>query len=172
LRATALSETKPRFAEQAPACPSGAQGTFPARETGGPGSGWIAGRYTSRITRGGKWIEADVATQTLTAWTDATALSSSPASTGKHDFRTPTGVYTITEKYPIRHLTGRARGEFWDIPGVPWIMIFREGGYYIHSAYWHDDFGTAVSHGCVRLRNEDIETLFQMVSIGTPVFIY
>ena len=135
-------------------------------------SGWIAGRYTSRITRGGKWIEADVATQTLTAWTAATALSSSPASTGKHDFRTPTGVYTITEKYPIRHLTGRARGEFWDIPGVPWIMIFREGGYYIHSAYWHDDFGTAVSHGCVTLPVPYAEWLYDWTPPGTRIWIH
>jgi len=29
-----------------------------------------------------------------------------------------------------------------------------------------------VSHGCVRLRNEDIATLYGMVNVGTPVFIY
>jgi lipoprotein-anchoring transpeptidase ErfK/SrfK len=33
-------------------------------------------------------------------------------------------------------------------------------------------FGRSVSHGCVRLRNEDIEMLYQMVPVGTPVFIY
>ena len=32
--------------------------------------------------------------------------------------------------------------------------------------------GRAVSHGCVRLRNEDIARLYGMVSVGTPVFIY
>ena len=32
--------------------------------------------------------------------------------------------------------------------------------------------GTQASHGCVRVRNEDIETLYQIVKVGTPVFIY
>jgi lipoprotein-anchoring transpeptidase ErfK/SrfK len=29
-----------------------------------------------------------------------------------------------------------------------------------------------VSHGCVRMRNEDIEKLYPMVQVGTPVYIY
>jgi len=29
-----------------------------------------------------------------------------------------------------------------------------------------------VSHGCVRLLNADIDTLYDMVSVGTPVYIY
>jgi lipoprotein-anchoring transpeptidase ErfK/SrfK len=32
--------------------------------------------------------------------------------------------------------------------------------------------GQAVSHGCVRLRNEDIAQLYTMVPVGTPVYIY
>lgn len=32
--------------------------------------------------------------------------------------------------------------------------------------------GQAVSHGCIRLRNEDIAQLYHVVSVGTPVFIY
>jgi hypothetical protein len=45
-------------------------------------------------------------------------------------------------------------------------------GYALHGTDKPESIGRSVSHGCVRLRNEDIETLFQMVSIGTPVFIY
>jgi lipoprotein-anchoring transpeptidase ErfK/SrfK len=32
--------------------------------------------------------------------------------------------------------------------------------------------GRAVSHGCVRVRNEDIARLYAMVAVGTPVYIY
>ena len=45
-------------------------------------------------------------------------------------------------------------------------------GYALHGTDQPESIGRSVSHGCVRLRNEDIETLYQMVSVGTPVFIY
>ena len=45
-------------------------------------------------------------------------------------------------------------------------------GYALHGTDVPTSIGTSVSHGCVRLRNEDIETLYQMVPVGTPVYIY
>jgi len=45
-------------------------------------------------------------------------------------------------------------------------------GYALHGTDEPNSIGTSVSHGCVRLRNEDIETLYQMVPVGTPVYIY
>lgn len=45
-------------------------------------------------------------------------------------------------------------------------------GYGIHGTDSPASIGRSVSHGCVRLRNRDISTLFGMVSVGTPVFIY
>ena len=35
-----------------------------------------------------------------------------------------------------------------------------------------ESIGQSVSHGCVRMRNEDIERLYPMVAVGTPVYIY
>jgi lipoprotein-anchoring transpeptidase ErfK/SrfK len=45
-------------------------------------------------------------------------------------------------------------------------------GYAIHGTNQPDTVGRAVSHGCVRLRNEDIARLYAMVPVGTPVYIY
>ena len=45
-------------------------------------------------------------------------------------------------------------------------------GYGIHGTNAPETIGRSVSHGCVRLRNEDIEKLFEMVPVGTPVYIY
>ncbi|HEY7235988.1 MAG TPA: L,D-transpeptidase [Gemmatimonadaceae bacterium] len=45
-------------------------------------------------------------------------------------------------------------------------------GYALHGTDAPYSIGHSVSHGCVRLRNEDIETLFNIVPVGTPVFIY
>ena len=45
-------------------------------------------------------------------------------------------------------------------------------GYAIHGTNQPQTVGRAVSHGCVRLRNEDIVKLYAMVPVGTPVYIY
>jgi lipoprotein-anchoring transpeptidase ErfK/SrfK len=45
-------------------------------------------------------------------------------------------------------------------------------GYALHGTNQPETIGRAVSHGCVRLRNEDIAKLYDMVSVGTPVYIY
>lgn len=45
-------------------------------------------------------------------------------------------------------------------------------GYAIHGTNRPETIGRSVSHGCVRLRNEDIAVLYDIVPIGTPVYIY
>jgi hypothetical protein len=45
-------------------------------------------------------------------------------------------------------------------------------GYGIHGTNEPSSIGRSASHGCVRLRNEDVEKLYDMVSVGTPVYIY
>lgn len=45
-------------------------------------------------------------------------------------------------------------------------------GYALHGTNAPASIGHAVSHGCVRLRNEDIDYLYSIVSTGTPVYIY
>jgi lipoprotein-anchoring transpeptidase ErfK/SrfK len=45
-------------------------------------------------------------------------------------------------------------------------------GYGIHGTDHPESIGRSVSHGCVRMRNEDIEALYPMVPVGTPVYIY
>jgi lipoprotein-anchoring transpeptidase ErfK/SrfK len=45
-------------------------------------------------------------------------------------------------------------------------------GYALHGTNDPASIGHAVSHGCVRLRNEDIDRLYETVPVGTPVYIY
>lgn len=47
-------------------------------------------------------------------------------------------------------------------------------GYLIHGThiYNEDSIGEAVSHGCVRMRNADLDRLYHMVPVGTPVYIF
>jgi len=50
--------------------------------------------------------------------------------------------------------------------------LYLGDGYGIHGTDAPSSIGRGASHGCVRVRNEDIETLFRIVPLGTPVYIY
>ncbi len=50
--------------------------------------------------------------------------------------------------------------------------LYLGDGYALHGTNNPSSIGQSVSHGCIRLRNEDIQTLYEMVPVGTPVFIY
>ena len=45
-------------------------------------------------------------------------------------------------------------------------------GYAMHGTNDPNSVGNAVSHGCIRLLNEDMAKLYPMVAVGTPVYIY
>lgn len=50
--------------------------------------------------------------------------------------------------------------------------LYLGDGYAIHGTDNPRSIGQSVSHGCIRVRNEDIETLFRIVDVGTPVYVY
>jgi L,D-transpeptidase catalytic domain len=52
------------------------------------------------------------------------------------------------------------------------FRLYLGDGYALHGTNNPKSVGQAVSHGCVRLRNEDITELYHRVAVGTPVFIY
>ncbi len=45
-------------------------------------------------------------------------------------------------------------------------------GYQLHGTPYANSIGAAVTHGCIRLRDEDIEWLFDNVPVGTRVYLY
>ncbi|HEY9671630.1 MAG TPA: L,D-transpeptidase [Waterburya sp.] len=115
----------------------------------------------------GRWIEVDLSRQRLIAWNGTTRVYSLPISTGKRSTPTPTGTYAIQSKQRYSHMRGRD----YNVPNVPYTMYF-SGGYAIHGAYWHRNFGTPVSHGCVNLPVSQSRRLFNWASEGTRVTIH
>jgi lipoprotein-anchoring transpeptidase ErfK/SrfK len=65
---------------------------------------------------------------------------------------------------------GTNQRKYKDVLGVARLNL--GDGYALHGTNQPQTVGRSVSHGCVRLRNEDIERLYDMVPIGTPVYIY
>ena len=59
----------------------------------------------------------------------------------------------------------------YDLPNVPNIMPFY-GSYTIHGAYWHNNFGRRMSHGCVNLSVKDSKWMYDWSDVGLPVHIY
>jgi len=49
----------------------------------------------------------------------------------------------------------------YELPGVPWTPSFTESGIAFHGTYWHDNFGTPMSRGCINMRIEDAKWLFR-----------
>jgi lipoprotein-anchoring transpeptidase ErfK/SrfK len=117
--------------------------------------------------RGGKWIEVILSEQRLIAWEGRRAVMSTPVSTGKRATPTPRGTFRVFRKY-IRQ---RMRGPGYDLPGVPYVMYFRAGGYALHGTYWHNAFGRPMSHGCVNLPTRAARWLYHWVPLGTPVIV-
>jgi LysM repeat protein len=84
----------------------------------------------------GKWIDVNLSTQTVTAYSGQTPLLTTRVSTGT--WRTPTvaGTYRIYVKYA----SARMRGPGYNLPNVPYVMYFYRG-YSLHGTYWHNNFG-------------------------------
>lgn len=61
--------------------------------------------------------------------------------------------------------------EYYDLPGVPFTMYFDTDGKAIHGAYWHNNFGTRHSHGCINLNLKDSEKLYAWSPAGTSVIV-
>ena len=127
----------------------------------------IAQQIDNLKRSGQKWIEVDLSDQHLFAWEGKNQTFTAVISTGKATTPTYPGIYTIQRKYS----QDRMRGADYDISGVPSVLYF-DRGYAFHGAYWHNKFGTPVSHGCINLPVNNAQWLFDWTKIGTPVIIH
>ncbi len=126
-------------------------------------------------TTGEKHIYIDLAGQTLSAYQGDILFMKVPVSTGKWH-PTPTGEFDIWEKVKATRMTGGTGADFYDLPNVPYVMFFGGSGvpdgagFGLHGAYWHNNFGHPMSHGCVNMRPIDAEKLYNWVgpeSVGS-----
>ena len=111
-----------------------------------------------------KWIDVNLSTQTLVAYSGRTPVFRASVSTGTWRYPTVVGTFRVYVKY----VSTRMRGPGYDLPNVPYTMYFYRG-YAIHGTYWHDNFGTPMSHGCVNLSISDARWLFYWAPVGTKV---
>lgn len=118
-----------------------------------------------------KRIEVSLQRQVLTAFEEDEPVFQTQVSSGipsgknpPEGTNTPKGEWNVYSKMPTKHmgdglLTGAP--DVYTLPGVPWTVFFHDSGVAFHGAYWHDNFGNPMSHGCVNMRPEDAKWLFR-----------
>jgi lipoprotein-anchoring transpeptidase ErfK/SrfK len=116
---------------------------------------------------GTRWIDVNLSTQSVVAYEGNTAVNSFIVSTGTWLTPTVTGKYKIW----IKFLSTDMSGPGYYLPDVPYVMYFYKG-YGLHGTYWHNNFGTPMSHGCVNLRTGDAAWLYNWASVGTVVNVH
>ncbi len=125
-----------------------------------------------------KQIYVDLSTQHLYAFEDNKQVFDFPVSTGKWG-STPTGSFNIWIKLRYTRMSGgdSAIGTYYNLPNVPYTMFYynkdvpKSMGYSIHGAYWHNNFGHPMSHGCVNMKIEEVAQLYSWANPPSTSFI-
>ena len=115
-----------------------------------------------------KWIEVSIPEQKVRAWEGNKLVMEFLVSTGKWA-PTPTGTFTIWHKTRNQVMSGGSKelSTYYYLPNVPNNMFFYKG-YAIHGAYWHNNFGHPMSHGCV---NSPLASAAQIFEWAGPVVL-
>ncbi len=133
-------------------------------------------RQTAKAEPGGeKRIVINIASRSLALYQGGKKIRLYPLCLGKPSTPTPTGYYKISSKDVNPTWTDPSdlsvvipSGESNPL-GYRWMLLY--GHYGIHGTNRPDSIGTYGSNGCIRLKEKDVEALFDLVDIGTPVEI-
>lgn len=105
-----------------------------------------------------KHIYIDLSTQTLYAYEGQERIMKTLISSGKWG-RTPVGNFNIWIKLPVTRMSGGSGASYYNLPNIQWVMYFHND-FGTHTAYWHNNFGHAMSHGCINMRLIDAKDLY------------
>lgn len=116
---------------------------------------------------GERWIDVNLSEQRVSAYEGNTVVNSFLVSTGVAQTPTVTGKYKVYVKVRVQDMSGPG----YYLRDVPYVMFFYED-YGLHGTYWHSNFGTPMSRGCVNLTVDDAAWLFNWASVGTVVNVH
>ena len=80
------------------------------------------------------------------------------------EWETPKGEFFIWRKLVSTHMAGGTVAGGYDLPGIPWTCLFVGSGVAVHSTFWHNNYGTPRSHGCVNASPEDAKWVWRWTS--------
>ena len=136
---------------------------------------WTVGSVGPGPQQGGwKEIVVSLSAQAMWAYENGELVRSSYVSTGTADVpetTTPIGSWSILTKYEIQDMEGTISDEYYFVEDVPHVMYFDNLGNALHGTYWHSNFGTPMSHGCVNLPLDVAAWMYEWAPIGTAVTV-
>jgi len=116
---------------------------------------------------GARWIDVNLSEQRVYAYEGDVVVNSFIVSTGTARTPTVTGKFKIWIKLKSTTMSGPG----YYLTNVPYAMYFHKG-YGLHGTYWHNNFGTPMSHGCVNLSIPDAAWLYGWAYEGTVVKVH
>jgi len=132
----------------------------------------LAASFTTRTSdEVGKSILVDISKQTLYAYENGLLVNEFLVSTGQYAFPTPIVESEISAKLLYHDYVwsyGPDNPNNYSLPGVKYNLRFLPH-YYIHYAYWHNNFGNRMSHGCVNVNLENSEWIYDWAEVGTKM---
>lgn len=123
-------------------------------------------------------LEVDLSDRQVSLYQNGKMLAQYSVAIGQEGWETPTGTFEVTEMHVDPEWQHPITGEI--IPagannplGSRWIGFWSDGINQIgfHGTNETDSIGQAVSHGCIRMRNPDIEAIFDDVEVGMTVAV-
>ena len=122
------------------------------------------------VPEGAKHIIVSVPEQMMAAYEDDKVVFSARVSTGKEGKKTstPFGGFRTFFKRPAGHMVGGDGSGAYDLPGIPWTSYIDNNGVSFHGTYWHNDFGTPHSHGCINLPHADAKWVYRWTLPTVP----
>jgi L,D-transpeptidase catalytic domain len=123
---------------------------------------------------GNRWIEVNLLDQTIAAYDNKQLVFASLVASGIEPFWTRPGVFQIYDKLdstPMRGSFEADRSDAYYLEDVPWTMYYDKARA-LHGAYWHNSFGSPLSHGCVNLSVGDARWLFDWAHDGDWVYVW
>lgn len=119
-------------------------------------------------------IEIDKTLNRMYLKTGDRLIKEYPVSTGKSEAQTPLGVFFIQSRYPYPTWFHKGvvipGGSPENYLGTRWLG-FDKPQFGIHGTIFPEQIGQSVSKGCVRMKNEDVEELYEFIPVGTVVII-
>lgn len=116
-----------------------------------------------------KLLEIDLEKQRLIAYEGSKPVFTTRIATGYFEGDTPKGEFIVERKQPSRHMASNLEGNEFDLPGVPWVCYISWTGVSLHGTYWHHNYGTPQSHGCINLLPEAAKWVYCWTDPYVPV---
>lgn len=126
---------------------------------------------TKRFTGKTRWAEVDLTKQMAYMRLDDQTIMSFRISSGRAVTPTDPGEWNVYGKLPLRTMRGTINGESYEVPNVPWVVYFHDGEA-LHGTYWHNNFGTPMSHGCINMTIADAKLMYNFAYIGMRVSVH